>query len=151
MRKIFSLLFIAVIFLLIAPLEGCKKYPNGPYLSFRSKTERVAGLWHFASVKVNGTEQNLTQLVNSLPPYENQSFEYTKGGLVVWSWDAYSFFPAGSSNGEWKFNSDKSKILVKMEGETEWKEKTILKLKNNEFWYKEINGINTTEVHLESN
>lgn len=150
MKRIICLIFVFAFIILMA-FEGCKKYPKGPYLSFRGKTERVAGLWHFARVKSDGTEQNITISVDSEPPYDKQSLEFIKEGKVVWSWEAYSYFPAGSVNGEWKFNNDKAKILVKMEGETDWKEKEILKLKNNEFWYKEINGSNTLEIHLESN
>lgn len=159
MRRISGLLLIAVIFFFIS-LEGCKKYPDGPRISFRSKTERVAGLWRIVSVQVNGTEQNMT-LVNGLQaPYEKQSFEYTKDGKVVWIWDSFlenpadpfsSSIPGISYNGEWKFNENKSKILRKMEGETDWTELEIFKLKNNEFWYQTVTGSNTTEVHLESN
>lgn len=135
MKRIISILFVVAIFATVA-LEGCKKYPEGPAISLRTKTARVAGKWAIEKVIVNGTD--------SPYDYSDISIEFTKDGKTTYTWGSLSY------SGEWKFNDDKTKILQKDDDDTEWSESEILKLKNSEFWTKEVDGSTTTETHLKA-
>lgn len=42
--------------LLIFCFTDCKKYPDGPLVSFRTKRARIAGLWEVESFLVNGAD-----------------------------------------------------------------------------------------------
>ncbi|MBI5219095.1 MAG: hypothetical protein HY958_09215 [Bacteroidia bacterium] len=136
MRKLVKVLFVLVILGTVV-FTSCKKYPEGPLVSLRTKTARVANIWKFEKVTINGTDQNLATSYWGLPPWDKWFWEMTKDNKVTHTWEAYSLFPAGSENGEWKFNDNKEKLLMKMNDETEWTEFEILKLKEGEIWLKE--------------
>ena len=53
MKKI--TLIAAILFSCIF-LDSCKKYPEGPMLSFRTRTARVANTWKVGSCTINGTD-----------------------------------------------------------------------------------------------
>ena len=51
-------LWIAIGFSLVAVFfSDCKKYPDGPNLSFRSRTARIATIWYIDSYLLNGSDQ----------------------------------------------------------------------------------------------
>ena len=81
MRKLKLLTLIIA----IAFLASCKKYPDNPPISLRSKTERVANTWNVPSI---GT------------------LILTKGGSATFSQDG------SSVNGAWKFENNKANIYM---------------------------------------
>jgi len=52
------LLYLLVLF----TITGCKKYPDGPLISFRSPLTRLSGKWEVTNVTINGNDA--TQLYN---------------------------------------------------------------------------------------
>jgi hypothetical protein len=128
------LLFIASIFFVTA----CKKYENGPFLSLRSKTGRVANTWRVASYTINGVDSTAT-LINI-----NYTETYEKSGAFSYN------STVGHSSGKWDFLLDNKDILragVLGQGASS-KILHILKLKDKEFWYEIVDGSNVAEMHL---
>src|SRR4051812_28318718 len=56
MKNKVTLLIILLAGITIPAIQSCKKYSEGPALSFRSKTERVANTWKIDNYKVNGSD-----------------------------------------------------------------------------------------------
>ena len=55
MNKIFaSILFLT---LMVVGFSSCKKYEEGPSLSFRSIKQRITNTWKIESYSINGAEQ----------------------------------------------------------------------------------------------
>lgn len=98
MNKILTLAFI---FTLI--LSSCKKYDDGPSLSFRSKKERLANTWVFESV------------VNSAGEVETADYalwELTldkKGDALI----TYRFSTiTNTEDATWSFESSKTRLKI---------------------------------------
>lgn len=53
--------FSVLAIILALSLCSCKKYEEGPYFSFRSKTKRLEGSWQIMKWTIDGTEQDLSQ------------------------------------------------------------------------------------------
>ncbi len=117
-------------------LFSCKKYPDGPYLSIHSKTERVANTWKMEQVLINGTDVTST--------YVNISYSetYDKNGNYSWS------SSLGGGSGKWAFENDKTQIKRNGVSGQNSEDLTILKLKETSFWYKFTDGSDTYEFHL---
>lgn len=131
--------FFPIIFILGATLTGCKKYEDGPGLSFRSKAARVSNTWEVESYTINGLD-NTSSLKNL-----NYTETYDKDGNCSYN------SSAGSGSGKWEFQSDKEQIkrsgLSGQSSETLY----ILRLKENEFWYYYLDGNDRHEFHLTEN
>jgi hypothetical protein len=52
--------FFTTLILATILLVACKKYEEGPTLSLRSKTARVAGNWTLESYTVDGQDQTVS-------------------------------------------------------------------------------------------
>ncbi|HET7818811.1 MAG TPA: hypothetical protein VFL70_05845 [Bacteroidia bacterium] len=113
---------------------GCKKYPDGPMISFHSKTERVANTWKVDNYKVNGNDY--TSLVTD---YRET---YSKDGNYSYSWGMIN------GTGKWAFQNKASEI--KLTGTSNQADHTliILKLEEKQFWYYYIDGSDKKEFHL---
>jgi hypothetical protein len=135
MNKTFKLTTLLLGFALIFG-TSCGKYEEGPGISFRSKKARVANTWAVEKYIIDGNEQDLTN-------FTDVTFEFTKDGKYT-----FTYGTNGSEKGTWEFGDKKETIKTKEDGKTDVDESTIIKLKNKEFWTKEVeNGI-TTEIHL---
>jgi hypothetical protein len=126
----FSALLFAVILLTVLP--ACKKYPEGPGLSMRSKKARVANEWKIANAfEISGG-------VNTTSDYINETWEFTKKG---------EFYERDNGvidkTGTWEFIADKEAIQILIPGKNP-KNYTILKLKNKEMWLRDSDE----EYHL---
>lgn len=64
MKKRFFIIFITIILVFFT---GCKKYPEGPNLSFRSAVKRISGVWDVETFYVN--DINLTENFKSNKHY----------------------------------------------------------------------------------
>lgn len=127
---------IACALLIGALFTGCKKYENGPALSLRSKTARVANTWKVESYTENGTD--LTSLLTNI----NYTETYDKNG-------GYSYNSSvGSGSGKWEFQSGKE--TIKRSGVSGQSSETlyILRLTEKEFWYYVLDGNDREEIHL---
>ena len=138
--KIKILFFILATGLIFS--TSCKKYPEGPSLSLRTKTQRLTGTWTVEKVLVNGNEATLNDY------YKSIVVDITKDGKFTYT---YTFLTLpGKIEGEWKFNDDKSKLMMKENNSSTWDESEILKLTNSEVWLKEVDGSITTETHYKA-
>ncbi|MEP7265627.1 MAG: hypothetical protein ABI772_14070 [Bacteroidota bacterium] len=45
-----------LLFILLIPLHGCKKYEEGPLISFRSKDKRLNGIWRLEHLYINNID-----------------------------------------------------------------------------------------------
>jgi hypothetical protein len=118
-------------------LNSCKKYEEGPSISLRSKTERVANTWKIENYKINGTD--FTSLVSEYTE------TFTKSGTYSYSWGLASGW------GNWSFQNDKTEI--KLNGSEAHTSRTLFikKLEEKSFWYTFVDDNDTYEVHLIEN
>lgn len=131
-KQLFALCIVVVM-----SLSNCKKYEEGPILSLRTKTARVANTWKVASYTSNGTDYT------SLFTNANYTETYDKDGNYSYtsSW--------GSGAGKWEFQSDKKEIKRSGVAGQSTETLVILKLKEKEFWYYYMDGKDKEEFHLE--
>lgn len=131
-KNILSVLLLASVCLL-----GCKKYEEGPGLSFRSKEARLANTWKVVSCNVDGTDY--TSFYTNI----NYTETYDESGNYSYSSNS------GSGTGKWQFQSDKEEIYRSAVAGQPTRTLTILKLKDKEFWYYFKDGSSKYEFHLE--
>jgi hypothetical protein len=132
-----SVLAILLVGFIMPTIQSCKKYPDGPLISFRSRTERVSQTWKVDNYQLNGTD--LTSLMSGYTE------TYTKEGNYSYSWGAIN------GTGTWAFqNSDAN---IQLTGITNQGTYTlvILKLEQTEFWYYYMDGSNKKEFHMIQN
>jgi hypothetical protein len=134
MKNIKILFLTLLVSTTITTFESCKKYPDGPLISFHSRTERVANTWKIDNYKKNGTDY--TSLLS------DYTETYTKNGNYSYS------FGMLSGAGLWAFqNNDKE---IKLTGTTNQDSHTmvILKLEEKQFWYYYMDGTDKKEFHM---
>ena len=131
--KITAMLLLLAAFT-IPTIQSCKKYPEGPSISLRSREERVANTWKVENYKINGTDY--TSLVAG---YEQT---FSKNG-------AYSY-SSGTVNGSgtWAFQNEEAEIRITGTNSQPSETLFILKLKEKDFWYYYMDGNDKHEYHL---
>lgn len=134
--KISILLGLIIIFS-IPTIQSCKKYPEGPSISLRSRTARVSNTWRIENYRVNGND--FTSFISGYTE------TFTKDGGYYYSWGNFE------GSGRWFFQNNDREIRV--EGISHKSSETlyILKLEENEFWYYYMDGNDRNEFHLVSN
>ena len=123
----------------------CKKYPEGPAFSLRTKKQRVTGGWEIETFLINGADSTTTlprSPFNSIYPCyytfgpSGSNRDYTIGGAC--------------ENGIWSFSEDKTKINIDItafsiqqhsafltDGPISW---DIQRLTNKQMWLKANNN-----------
>ncbi len=131
---------------------SCKKYPDGPGISLRSKKSRLENSWKIVKFTLNG-EDKTADAQNTY--YKDYVLAISKSGTYTLN---YSFFTLPvNETGKWEFADDKRQVAFTKEtgntgasigDKTNW---TILKLKANEMWAQQIqsNG-DLYVIHLET-
>jgi hypothetical protein len=91
--------------------DGCKKYPEGPAISLRSKKERVANTWKPDAIISDGTDSTIffTQY------YKDYTLSLIKNGSYTISY--YVAVPnfgnvSNTESGKWAFTSNKEDLLI---------------------------------------
>jgi hypothetical protein len=143
MKKTIKLM--AFVLLLAVVATSCKKYPEGPSMSLRTKKSRVAGDWTIESVKYNNSD--VTSAYVALVPGFKMTM--TKDGNYTVTTNA-----GEADTGTWKFDDKKENITStstknkNSSGAYETSTSKILKLENDAMWVSETdsNG-NITETH----
>lgn len=143
-KKKFIVLFAALIGM-AAFFTGCK-YEEGPFLSLRSKKERVANTWKIESA----IEQDGDDVTAA---YDGHVLVLTAEGDLTWTgtWLLLPF----TSEGNWNFTVDNENVQFQYDSifsfpfndEDEFQ---ILKLKEDELWLMDMDG-DKTEFHLVPN
>ncbi len=108
---------------------GCKKYEEGPLLSLRSATSRITGTWKVENRFFNGDEVGLNpaEITARVEYKSDQTFTVTSP-----NWATY--------NGIWRFSSDKTKLFIQADGQSEETESTIVRLTNSDLTLEQIDG-----------
>jgi len=133
--KFKNLIFsLSILFVTIPLIQSCKKYPEGPAFSLRSKTERVSNTWKVENYKINGSD--FTSLVS------DYTETFTKENTYSYTWGILG----GSCN--WAFQNDNMEI--KLDGNEDNTSRTLFieKLEEKTFWYYFMEGSDKYEVHL---
>lgn len=152
MKRISSYFFIlAVIF--SVTFFSCKKYPEGPSFSLRTKTERLSNSWKIQQYKFNGADSTTFVKNNLLNNYKliiSKNGDYSISYNFVLGIISIPFTEAGN----WVFSTDKKNVIFNKESgnttasvgsNSTWE---ILKLKETELWARYTQDNDVTEVHL---
>ncbi len=119
---------------------GCKKYEDGPFLSLRSKTERIANTWRIEEAKDNGND-----VTSSFDQYELQLLQNGDATLAaLYNLGDLSF--EFQTSGTWSFQNKKEDLRLDFENNAADATYQILRLKEEELWLKEKGG--NLELHL---
>ncbi len=116
---------------------SCNKYEEGPALSLRSRTERVANTWKIDNYKVNETD--VTSLVSGYTE------TFTKSGGYSYNWGSES------GTGTWRFRNHDEEIELTGTDNQENHTLHILKLEEKEFWYYYLEDGDKHEFHMIEN
>lgn len=146
-------LITIVLFGIILLFNQCKKYPEGPAISFRSKAERLANSWKIEKLLINN--------VDSTTAYTNLVKDYTvniikSGSYNITYYVTVPFFGniSNTESGVWAFTSDKKSVTLTPQSIAIGSLPApstgqILKLKEKELWTRSIDGNGkTTEYHF---
>lgn len=132
-------LFITA-FTLIA--SSCKKYDDGPFISVRSKEERVANTWVIDKAYDNGSD--VTDDYDQYELYMGKDGKATLTSKYQSGDVSFSF----STHGIWLFENYKNDLRLDFDDDDADRVYKILRLKEAELWLKEKGGDN--ELHLKS-
>ncbi len=132
-----TILIILLAGLTIPTIQSCKKYPDGPMISLRTRTERVANTWKVDNYKRNGTDYTSTM--------GGYTETFTKDGNYSYSWHILG------GTGKWAFqNNDKEIALTGLNNQSNYTI-VILKLEEKQFWYYYMDGNDKKEFHMVQN
>ncbi|MBW3544754.1 MAG: hypothetical protein KY428_03995 [Bacteroidetes bacterium] len=116
---------------LLLGVAACGKYEEGPGLSLRSKTARVANEWRVEYAYDHKDKVEITA------DFTGESWVFGKDGVFMEKEGGVT-----DKTGTWEFMSDKEEIAI-MVG-TDIDKYTILRLKENEMWLRDAEE----ELHL---
>ncbi|HEY1039599.1 MAG TPA: hypothetical protein VGF30_09360 [Bacteroidia bacterium] len=126
---------IILVALLIVPFfQSCKKYPDGPGFSVRTRKERVTNDWKVENYKIN--DRDFTSLVSAYTE------SYTKNGGYAYFWGS------ASGSGSWEFQNHDEEIKLTGTDDHASRRLYILKLEEKQFWYYYMDGSDRCELHL---
>jgi len=128
-------IYILLFFLVVFCITDCKKYPEGPRISLRTKKIRIQGVWYTELFLVNGEDSTANYII----PYVNCGC-YNIGPK------GYSIYKIGSQgrDGSWDFSNNKNNIVfynnngqglppLFVGDKVEW---VIQRLTDKQFWLK---------------
>lgn len=140
----------ASLFLVLFAFNACNKYPEGPKMSFRSKTERISNKWKVAAFTENGTSI-LTALAISSWTIEILS----SGSLVqVQQFLLFGQTITNTQSGTWEFYDKNTKLIWALNDNGNIQKDTmdIMMLREDEVKLKKVevtgNKTNTYEMQL---
>jgi len=134
-KNIIVLLFTAIT--VLSTSTGCKKYPDGPDFSLRTRKARVANTWKIENFKVGGVD--LTSLVTGYTE------TFTTSGAYSYTWGVLN------GSGTWTFQNDFAEIRLNGSDEQSNRVLTILKLEEKSMWYTYMAAGVKNEIHLTEN
>lgn len=146
MRTMVKLMAVMMLALILLP--SCKKYEEGPTISFRSKKARVANVWKVEKVLINAVDVTSNYNLN----HKSFLLEMKEDGTLIQTYtDANN--NSQTISGTWALGSDNENLDITILNVT--LSYIILKLKNDELWLKYVftsSGVTTTnEYHYITN
>ncbi len=139
-------LIIAICFVALgAGFVSCKKYPEGPGISFRSAKQRITNTWKLESMNINGSE-----LVNQ-PQYSTQKIFFLADGAYNHTYINPTNGIGSRIDGNWQLQQSNKQIAVSYKNQTTGLVEStvvynILKLYENCCWLRSVD--NSVEMHL---
>lgn len=142
-----------ILFSFIILFTQCKKYPEGPALSLKSKKERVSNTWKIDKLIINNVDST-TQYTNVFKDY---TISINKSGSYLTSY--YVTVPfignvSNTENGNWAFSGDKKSLnltptSIAVGNLPSPSSLQILKLYEKELWLRNVDSKGkVTEYHL---
>lgn len=140
MRKYAIIIGFATVCLLLT-LNSCKKYDEGPYLSFKSREDRISNTWGIEKIYKNDEEIAVTQ-------EEGWKWTFSKNGTI-----SRRFYFMGIlyiANGTWSLESADEEIHINLTSplyneNSVW---IITKLMEEQLWVKYADNGDNYELHL---
>ncbi|MEL6697410.1 MAG: hypothetical protein AAFV78_17405 [Bacteroidota bacterium] len=126
-----TFLLLALVMVSAVFLGACRKYPDGPSISFIPKETRVSQTWQATSISRN-TIQEVTI-------YENFNFNFNSNGSVAWTTQLAGEDPV-VRNAQWELASVNEELKLTFDaanspsGEERLLFMEIRRLTNNEMW-----------------
>jgi hypothetical protein len=96
--------------MMIFSISSCRKFPEGPDISLRSKKARLVNKWKVEKVTVNGVDHTLSFLK------ANHTETYGKDGSF------YMHTLGGGRTGEWEWQNGKTEVICR---ELQWQGQVI--------------------------
>ncbi len=132
--RLTSLLFAAAI---LFGTASCNKYEDGPSLSLRTKKARLVNTWELTesvdgSADISDFSRGITLTIE-----KDDKFNY--GGETPQGIEA-------TGSGTWEFNSDKTVLILTIDGQVIPDKWTITRLKNDELWLKKTQSNGTEAI-----
>lgn len=144
-RKLFNptLTLLLLLCICLTGFNSCKKYPDGPEFSLRTKKARLTGTWQLDKVLVNNADQTTLFLL------------YNPGYTVdIKKDETYTVITNNGSieEGKWEFTNSKEHVRTTSTATVATvTDHRILKLENKALWLKSIDVTgNTVELHLKA-
>jgi len=142
--------YILLFLLLAFCFTDCKKYPEGPWISLRSKEKRLLGNWKVQKYLIDGVDSTSTKFPN------------LSSSVCVYSFAHYGQYVDDgcySTGGKWGWGNKKESLIVGLEfgsiltpfflsTSTEW---TILRLSNKDMHLKTTFSSMQYEIFLKKN
>ena len=123
--------------MIMPTFQSCQKYPDGPLISFRSRTERLSQTWKVSSYQKNGSDNT--------SKYGGYTETYTKSGNYSYSWGILS------GTGTWAWANNQSDVQLSGTSLQGTYTLVILKLEQAELWYYYMDGSDKKEFHMVPN
>ncbi len=142
MKKLIHYLFLVSTITVV--FSNCKKYENGPDFSLLPKKERLANKWRLDSYSENGVDKTTT--FNTL--FQNAVLKIEKNGDYALTYKAAGVLDY-SETGTWRFANDKNDFETNpTSGTGSVAVHHILRLKDTELWYYDVENGTKKEYHL---
>jgi len=125
---------------------GCRKYPDGPDLSFRSKKQRLFGYWNMEKWIQNNVEDS-AQLA-----YQRK-FGFAKDGTYYFSLTDPTIGTVINFNGTWEFRDRKEQLVLGLDDPLngmQYEVWDILRLTSKELWLENVSSGNIVEWKLKA-
>lgn len=130
----------AITLLIAASFASCKKYEEGPLVSLTPRAERAANTWIISYAEEDG--QNVSEEYDQFELYMN-----TDGDAELKaSYSAFGVDYNTTTDGTWSFTNEEENLLLDFEDDDQDNEYTILRLKNDELWLRDLDR--DLELHL---
>ncbi|MBO4282848.1 MAG: hypothetical protein J5873_06625 [Bacteroidales bacterium] len=101
-----TLPFAGLLLCCLISLSSCKKYEDGPWISFSKPENRIRGIWELSSVYKNGSK-TATESPSEVESVDG-TWELYKTGTVLITY--YSGSTILKSDGSWVFDDNKEKL-----------------------------------------
>lgn len=119
--------------------NSCKKYENGPAVTFRSPSTRIERKWNLDKLLKGGEEVTLTA------QQKEEEWTFQKDQTFLYQASINSSLV---TKGSWSFTDDKNSVILTPDGgpvSTKW---DIIKLTTGEFWFNVTINNEPCEYHL---